>query len=318
MAATYNKDTGVLYVDNTILSTFATCPQKAAISYGLDRRLVHEDNANLEVGKALHLALEHYFLGESPEKCMEVLSANYEAWAKANVFDNKRLSWDNIRLVFLSWAQKYPQNKLPFRVEPGNIEVSFDVPLNKKGDIRFTGRMDLLAHSRYGNTLFAVDHKCTGQIDSKKKKEYSITSQMTGYLWALQQSGHDVAGIYINAVHTGQVPTSNRKCAKHKAFYEECGFLHMNHELLGPYQRSQNDLDTWHQDALSLALEWKKMLDHLNGDMDKLVDIQQRGKWLYQACTYCPWQDYCKMGQPTSWLAANTEINAWLPGVLGD
>lgn len=316
MAVTYND--GILHVDNTILSTFATCPTKATLSYGLDLRRKDEDNANLEVGKALHKVLEYYYQGYSVEGCLLMLKTEYKAWANQHIFDNKRLSYENIELVFKSWMEKNPQDRLPFRVEDGNAEVAFGVPLNDDGTIVFTGRIDLLAHSRYGNSLFAIDHKTTGQVDARKRKEYSMTSQMTGYLWALQQLGHDIAGIYINVVHTGIVPTSNRKCTTHRTLYEECGFLHMSHELLGPYHRSPQELEEWHTDALSLAMEWRQLLDHVDGDISKVRDAMQRGKWLYQACALCPWSDYCKGGQKDFWLKENTIVDPWRPGVLGE
>lgn len=318
MAVTFNKETGVLYVDNSILTTYATCPTKATISYGLDRRRVDEDNANLVVGSALHKVLEHYYLGDSAEVCQEVLQKEYEDWARANIFDNKRLSYDNIKLVWQSWLDKNPRDRLPFSVDPGMIEMAFGVPLNDDGSIVFTGRIDLVARAKHGSSLYAIDNKTTGNIDSRKKREYSTGSQMTGYLWALQQLGHEIAGIYINAVHTGIVPTSNRKCSTHRTLYEECGFLHMNHELLGPYQRSQQELETWRQDALSLALEWRQVLEYVKDDINRVPDIQQRGRWIYQACTMCPWEQYCKSGQPKHWLQNQTVVAPWFPGVLGD
>jgi hypothetical protein len=270
------------------------------------------------VGKAIHKALEYYFLGSPEEYCIQILKEEYKDWAQKNIFDNKRLAYNNIENVLKSWILKNPQDKLPFRVKPENVEIAFGVPLNDEGSIIFTGRIDLLAHARHGNALFAIDHKTTGQIDNRKKKEYSITSQMSGYQWALQKQGYDISGIYINLIHTGQVPTSNRKCSTHKAFYEECGFLHMNHELLGPYQRSPQELEEWHQDALSLALEWKQVLDHVSDDITKIRDTQQRGKWIYQACTLCPWFTYCKSGQPQHWILDNTIVDPWFPGVLGE
>lgn len=318
MAITYDREKGILFCDNTILSTFATCPLKAMISYGLDRKLQTDTNANLEVGRAIHKALEHYYLLDAPKVCLEVLRQEYEVWATTHLFDDKRLSWANIELVFKSWMDKNPQDRLPFRVSPENIEVAFGVPLNEDGSIIFTGRIDLLAHARHGSSLFAIDHKTTGQLDVRKKHEYSMTSQMTGYQWALQQMGHDISGIYINVVHTGVVPTSNRKCTTHKTYYGECGFLHLNHELLGPYHRSEEDLEAWRVDALSLAMEWRQLLDYINGDWDKLTHVMQRGKWLYQACALCPWANYCKGGQKQYWLTENTVEEFWCPGILGE
>lgn len=318
MAVTYNRETGVLVVDNTILSTFGTCKLKAAISYGLDRRLSADNNGNLEAGKALHKALEYYYQLYSPEECLAVLKEEYEDWALANLFDNKRLSYNNIELVFRSWMDKNPQDKLPFRVTPDNVEVAFGVPLNDDGSIIFTGRMDLLATARQGSALFAVDHKTTGTVDSRKKKQYSMDSQMSGYLWALQQLGKDISGIYINVVHTGIVPTSNRKCATHKTLYDECGFLHMAHQLLGPYQRSPDDLARWHSMALYQASAWKKTLDYLDGDINKVNRVMATGTWIYQACINCPWSDYCGSGQKLHWLKDNTIISEWKPGILSE
>lgn len=313
MAVTYID--GVLYVDNTIMSTLATCPLKAMISYGLDRRPATSENANLMMGKAIHAALETYLVGGTDEECVEVLKKEYEDFARGNLYDNKRLGYENIELVLRSWLQKNPQERWPFRVDPKNIEIGFGVPLDETGDIIFTGRIDVLAHAKYGDTLFAMDHKCSGTVD---KRKYVMAPQMTGYLWAMEQLGHHVDGIYINAVHAGQVPTSNRKCTTHKTFYNECGFLHMKHELIGPFHRSPEELETWRLDTLAFAREWKELLDYVDGDLNKLKHIKQKGKWIYQACSMCPWLDYCRSGQQVHWIENNTIVDPWKPGVVAD
>ena len=316
MAVTYND--GVLHVDNTIISTFATCPLKAAIHYGMDRQSTQANNANLEAGKAIHHAQEYYWLGDKPTKCLEILEIDYKEWSKKNVFDNKRLAWDNIERVFLSWMDKYPQNKLPFIVEEHEVEIALSAPMTKDGSIIYTGTMDLYGKARHGNMRYAVDHKMTGKVDSLKKKEYSITSQMTGYLWLLRENGYDAHGIYINLIDASQVPTSNRKCSTHRTLYEECGFLHMKHEIVGPYQRSDDDIEKWFRDTLADAQQWRDVIEYIGDDFEKLHDIEQRGKKIYNACNSCDWYDYCKMGQPSFWLKNNTVHHEWKPGTLKD
>lgn len=316
MAVTY-KD-GILYVDNTILTTYKLCELKAAISYGLDLRLKAEDNANLMMGKAGHKALEHYYQGVNPADCMQIFQDEYREWADKNIFDNKRLGWPNIERVFQSWMTKNPQDKVPFDLARTQAEIPFEVPLSPEGDIIFTGTIDLLTHSRHGNMLYAIDHKFTSQVDNAKEREHSLTSQMSGYTWALKQLGHEVTGIYINFVHTGVVPTSARKCTTHRTLYEECGFLHMNHKLAGPYSRSDYSLKRWYRNALAIAKKWRTLLDKLDGNIDNLKKVPTSGEFVYQACVRCPWNEFCKLDQKTYWLTNNTIVDPWFPGTLAE
>lgn len=319
MAVTYDREKDILYVDNSILSTYVTCPLKAAISYGLDRRLTGSDVAHLKAGSAIHTALEYYFGWPlDSDTPLQALEDEYKDWALENVSPKDRMNWHNVKLVLESWLARNPREELAFTINPEHIEIPFEVPLNEDGSIIFTGRIDLIGYGQAGNSCFVIDNKTTGWVDSSKKKEYSINSQMSGYLWATKQLGWNPAGIYINLVHTGIVPNSNSKCTKHAVTYEECGFEHMKHEWLGPYHRSPQELESWRTDALSWALEWRQVLRHLGDDVSRLKDIQQRGKWTYKTCTYCDWYDYCKGGQKDHWITNFTVIDPWRPGVLGE
>ena len=265
----------VLYVDNTTLSAFASCPTKAMVKYGYNKELADTVNMPAEAGIAIHKGLEHYLMGGTEDEAIAIFQEAYEELATSQVDVGDRLGYDNVRAVLLSWIERHAINDLPYRIQDAShVEIPFDLPLTQDGKIRYVGRIDAIVQRKDGaNVWYVMDTKSTGMPDGKFRRQFIIGSQMTGYVWAARQLfGDHIAGVFINVVHVASVPSSLGGCRTHKTPYSECGFLHPKHELLPPFLRSEREVNDWLLDARVLATQWRQHLEWYGDDFNNLVN----------------------------------------------
>lgn len=332
-ALAYVND-GVLYVDNTTLSTLATCPTKAMVRYGYNLKPNGWSAAPLQAGIAIHQAIEAHYTGGSLDHVLQVLQDAYYEWAVANVDITDRLGYNNVKDCVESWVLRNPVTELPYTIPTNDhVEMPFDLQLNPKDpSIRFVGRIDALVSRKLGHdidspyiardALYVLDTKSTGQPFGRYEAQFYLSPQLTGYTWAAQQMFPEaqIVGCYINIVHTYMIPRQSGKCRKHNVSYDECRFLHPNHMLIGPLLRSKGELEEWRIDAYALALRWKNMLMEqglLEGRTRSLWDMRlvpQYGKFVYQACSLCELLDFCRTGRRVQ--AYEFEEDEWIPGDL--
>jgi hypothetical protein len=247
---------GRLAVDNSTLSSLATCGTQAMMAYGLSLRAPEGTNLPAEAGTAIHKAVEAYFKTGKRFEAIAKLKEVYEPIAERHAQPDDRLGYDNIARCLESWLDKYPPGQLPYDVVPGAIEVPFQLPLTK--EVAYVGQIDAIVTPRGSDRLWLLDTKSTGRVDQKFKAQFSIGSQMSGYYWAAQQLfNQEVEGIYINVVHAGKVPGSDRKCGTHGRKYSECGSWHMDHGV-HKYYRSEGEIEAWLADVkvLQTSRRW--------------------------------------------------------------
>lgn len=306
-------DTGILYVDNSILSTLAMCETKALMQYGY--HLVPDDGnfAAMRAGTAVHKALEIHYLGGTPDEALNELFEDYYRFATENVPATDRLAYDNVAKIVRSWIWHHPLDSLPYHVTA--VEAPFAIPLSDDGKIVYVGCIDAYGTRTDGKGLILIDNKSTGRIDAKFFKQFVLGSQMTGYWWALEQMIGPVSSCYINVIDMRVVPSDpKRKCNQHKTVYAECGFFHMGHQLGGPYYRSKKQIETWKSNALRLARKWRKLLDMY--DIQSIQDAPQSGQFVYQACSLCMYDNFCLGGRKIQEDLFN--FQPWLPGPLAE
>lgn len=309
--------TGKLYVDNSILSTLATCETQAMMRYGYSLAPGETSRAPLQAGSAVHKALEAHFVGDTLWVCLDILEREYAAWARANVPEGDRLAYDNVREVVKSWIYHHPLERLPYQVMidvdgTPMAERKFAYPLAP--GIDFVGAIDLVGTRTDGQGVILIDTKTTGRVDQMFLEGFHLSSQMSGYAWALEQMlGRPITSIYINVVDMRLVPSSpTRKCRDHKTVYAECGYLHMNHQLAGPYYRSEALLKRWHKNAVRLAKQWKTLLDNNADETYNIGRVAQSGMFRYQVCNRCEFSNFCRTGRKVD--QSNLVPEVWYPG----
>lgn len=81
------------------------------------------------------------------------------------------------------------------------VEWSFALPIpdvlhpETGQPIIYAGRFDMLA--RYTNAKFILDDKTATSLGEYWMNQWKLASQMTGYVWAAKQYGHDIQGVII-------------------------------------------------------------------------------------------------------------------------
>lgn len=306
------RDTGILYVDNTILSTLAQCETQAMLRYGYFVAPENDSSAPMLAGIAVHKALEIHYLGGTLDEATSALFDSYYDYATANIAEGDRLCYSNVVEIVRSWIWHHPLDKLPYTVDPDYVEMAFSQ--NLTDDIVFVGRIDACATRTDGAGFYLIDTKSTGRIDIRFKSQFNLSTQLSGYIWALEKYlCYPVTGAYINVVDMRLVPNNaKRKCTSHKCFYADCGYLHMSHQLLGPFYRSPAAIKTWKRNAIRLARQWQTLLDRNLSSLDMIARVPQSGMFKYQTCSLCAYQDFCRQDRNLYLLYDIPE--PWWPG----
>lgn len=308
---------GTLHVDNSTLSSYASCPTKAMITYGFNLKPRDYINMPMRAGTAIHLALELYTSTGSEEKAFGVLEDIYRDLASQHEEASSRLSFENVKLVLESWFAKNEVNE-PAYTSLGEqySEFKFNIPFFLN-DINYVGAIDeLVARSGASKPTLVLDTKSTGRPDATFRNQFWLSPQISGYVWASRQYFEGIVGAVIRVIHVASVPTSERKCYIHKVPYYECGFEHLNHEILPVIQRTDTEIGDWIIDAQNLAREWYDLLTYIDDDWDKIHEVPQTGKFKYQECARCEHRNFCRAGRPVHMLESSYIHEEWRPGGL--
>lgn len=305
-----------IYVDNTLLSSLV-CSTKAVVRHHLGFT-VNGERAKLYAGKAGHAAVEHWLKGGTAEEALAIFEAQYGRWAGENMPLDSALSQANTTDVLRYWLEEHRPNELPLIVEPGFVEVGFQVPLGDEtldnGDPAFVfyGRYDLFGKKRTDGSLWVLDHKFTGRVDDDYLDGYTMDSQISGYVWAAQQTfGHEVEGAYVNAIQMFKnLPRElERKCYIHKVPYGDCRPLHVVSKCQ-PYSRTTEQLDEWLATALALARRYRALTEHV----PSLADARRLAMegTFNKECRWCYFKEWCEAGRP-EWAQGMLEYEPWAP-----
>jgi hypothetical protein len=301
-----------LQVSNNLLQAKAKCSTMTVLRYGLNRQGTNE-SAALKSGSAGHTALEVFWKGGTRKEALRALRLEYKEWAEANIDpDDKyqgRFSWENVRRVVGYYLERFPIENLPFTIDPNMVEVSFAIPLTKKGDIELIGIMDAAnVRDKQSKRIWGVDHKFTGGIASPWfLPQFRMGSQMTGYLWAMREmTPEKVIGMYVNAIQLSKLPytqTPERKCKDHGIPYQECWIEHIVTQLIS-VERTEEQIKSWRLDAIDLARDFMELLDRYP-DAEQINQVPQEGKF-NGSCSMCDYAEFCYAGRPVDRLNTMT------------
>lgn len=302
---------GELYLDNSMASALATCDTRAFLRY-IHGYTTPGEHAILFSGTCAHEAMAVYFQTGEKDAALAKFDEMYRDFSKQHVAEGDRLCWRNIHDILDAWFSTR-HGKLPFRVEsPDRIEIGFACPVNEEGSVILTGRMDLQATSLHDGAVIVIDHKFTGRVNPTWVRKWKLDSQMSGYLFAAQNYFPDVTGCFINAVELSKLPSAeNRKCRTHAVPYSECRLHHLNAQIIGPIQRSEEAIESWRRTFLAIAEKYRRMLKAYPTVQD-LARVRMQGMFS-NSCTYCEFQEFCSFGRPIRHLTGMLVHQPWEP-----
>lgn len=274
-----------LFIDNSSLERFTTCPRSAKY-YIIDKRESNEDREALGFGKRIHEIMDsRYRLHPNvmqPDGMNFKYGTDFVMRARAEqVFADWVPSEGSFRtlataLNFIEvYNATYPVEAFSVLQLPDGktgVEMPFAVPLctldveGKSIKVMWTGRIDLLYKRE--DRVYIMDHKTTSMMGPSYFKEFELSSQVFGYVWAVQKLlGVQIDGFCVNAL-AFRKPTKTGKSL----------------ELL----RHIVPIDQ------SLVKEWEHDTQTIIGDLVNMAhrgDFPKHTKWCvnkYGMCEYAP------------------------------
>lgn len=257
-----------------------------------------------------------------------------------------RLAPDNVRLIVDTWCSKHTLDSFPWVVDPDKVEVPVvatlhelpkdfclcshdwgaharkaphqcdDCPCNAyQTTIEFLGKLDLMGRLRRDPSVYCViDSKTTWRIDQAFVRQYLLDSQITGYIWlaaqACKRPAPTIKG-FINALEIALVPSDAKKCRTHGLPYEECGPEHIRFQVVGPIDRTADQIEQWRTDAVTKALAYRRAL-HKQSQADAFITTPMEGTF-NSSCRYCEFFEWCCADRPTSQLNTMFTERPWNP-----
>jgi hypothetical protein len=269
-----------------------------------------------ECGKGGHKALAKWFAGYSKQDSINEFLKHYRAISEEHVPTDSGWDWSNAKEIIEYWMDTHPVETFPFEVVVDQIESGIKVPLSN--GVEFFALIDAPVIDKATRGQYPLDHKFTGKISSWWLVKFRLSSQLTGYAWALGVANNvTVPGIYLNAIEIWRLPSSNRKCSTHGVKYSECRLQHTKFQL-SVTQRDPEVTFQWHKQAIHLANYWGVWKEAIT-DIGQIAAAPMEGVF-NNGCTFCQFKNFCQAGRPGGLAEGMYEKAVWRPwdGLFGE
>lgn len=306
-------------MDNTVASTFASCPRKAFLGHFLHLKRKTK-SVHLEMGKAYAGALEvyrrHFYNEHLPtykdhDECLHLAVREFltlagydpelessEAWQKTPKTPERMLE-----MLFDHFTQRPP---LTDPIQPLIIEgipaveksftMDLDFPHPDTGDsILFHGRFDMLA--TWSGQIFVFDDKTCSSLGPQWVKQWDFRSQFTGYVLGAQTFDLPIAGAIVRG-----------HCILQAQFKFADAITY----------RKKFQLDNWWHDIHGLMFAMIQMYQRAKEMSDDPLEMRHAfptaGTFSDACNSYggCPYRELCESPHPQRWLS-QYEVRKWDP-----
>ncbi len=319
------------YIDSSMRSTFASCPQKFYKEYicRISRKAFSPD---LHAGAAFAAAMEATrrklfgLITEEPPAGFTLTAFN-EAAVECGVAALMAYYGDyepppsptgkphikslsNMCTAFLDYWQHYSpatDELIPYRNADGSaaIEYTFATPLpilhpETNEPLIFCGRFDMLGHYRnYPEARYVVDEKTTKVLGPMWATKWGMRGQFIGYCWACREAGLPAVGAIVRGIGILQTEIKHAQAI-----------------ITIPNWQ----IDRWYGQLLN-NVEKMVQLWQIMRQQEKppsFEDIVPADVWDYSyadACeSYngCPYMELCTTDNPANWLI-DYEERLWNP-----
>lgn len=307
-------------LDNTIVSTWATCPTKAVYGHFLHMKPVGPQ-VHLDAGKVYAKAMEVYRLAyHDPasifyHKHMDCLILGMRSLIKdfgydeevEAVFEGTKKPFFRIAELFVKYFDRFGHATDPMKPALINnqlmVERSFTLELDLKnpdtGDpILYHGRYDMLAD--YHGGLFVYDDKTCSQLGATWADKWDTRSQFTGYCYGAKANNYPVIGaivrggcFYMNRVDYAESITYRKPWELDK-WWEDL------HQMV-------YNMINWYTQMRDMIAQGKKHFE-----MARVVPMSGRFNEACQAYNGCEYLQLCKAPHPQKWFGDYTR-RVWDP-----
>lgn len=312
-------------IDNTMREAFVICPGKFKLAH-IDCLAPPVPSVHLHFGgcmaKGLEVARRTYYLGgELTYVDAGVRAANVE-WGDfdppSGSFKTKATLEQAVRYYFEVWplATDAAAPNIDVNDKP-EVEWWFRLPIpgtrhpDHGGPIYYVGRSDFIPNM--SGLLGIADDKTASSLGPSWINQWILDSQTTGYAWARQQQGHEVAFILIRGV----------SILKPK-FIEIADSAGTSVNKKGqPVRLEYNREDSFgHAQAIVYRPQWMvdRWLAQLQRDVARMVTCYESGVWdlalhkgacdAYGGCTF---KQLHMSENPEKWIPVNFVQRKWNP-----
>lgn len=296
-----NRPAFPLVWDNTMRSTFVSCPQKFWWEYG-EHYKPRQVSTDLHAGKAWAAGLETARLlfygqgkgeGEAMAEGLRTLITAYGDFQPPPHKANKSL--ERLIEAFRYYSVAFPlaaDPVQPYIRKTGKpmVEFSFALPLDpnllhpETGEpIIYSGRADMIA--TYAGAVSVYDDKTTSQLGPKWGNQWNRRSQFSGYAWAAREYGIPVSQVVIRGVAILKTEINHAQAIT---------------------VRTPHMVEEWRIQAIR--------------DIRRAIECWREGYWdlnLADECSAyggCLFQQPCMSPEPENWLQGpNFEKRIWDP-----
>lgn len=320
-----------LFIDNSSLEKFTTCPRSAQY-YICSKRESSDERIALGFGKRIHTILEARYkhnvnviqagpddipgitpeIGTSARMFATAQAAFADFSAPEEEFRNFSTAIDLITAYnayhpieafeVVKLPDGRPAIEVPFAVPLGEIEVKHELLVRApdgtvsskyidKLKIIHTGKIDMLF--RREGRIYIMDHKTTSMMGPGYFKEFDLSSQVMAYIWAASTLlGQPVSGFVVNALAV-------RKQTKTGKRFEFERY---------PIPADQDLVNEWVEDTLYICSD--------------MVEMAKRGyfpkhtKWCVGKYGTCPYAQVCilpRHSRETMLMSGNFKRVEWDP-----
>lgn len=316
-----NKD--VIFVDHSILSTFATCKEKARLSYVEHLRPV-TTGPPLVFGSAFHAAVAAYYTGMSEKLNYAVCRKNAHAAFLATVreagpdalpldadSEEKRSVERGLYLIDAyidKWAPQDINWEDVLRPDTGEpyIEIGFAVHFMDWHDVPvvFAGKVDRIRRNRVDGQLYNWETKTTGSNVGYYVQQVRPNHQITGYKWACSEllklniSGTILDVVYVSDRKIGGKFPNGIDIEKDFARVET--------------RRSVTDVEEF---LFDLRLATTDFLELQDRGLKRWHRNAPAACYMYGGCHY---RDACNSNLNPSILSAKYKVERWEPWTIHD
>ena len=306
----------MIKIDNSMLGDMLSCSTRAWVKYVQHKQMRKQEGdksrERMMVGSLFHGVFERCLQGEDLAVNLLKFQDKYNIVFPEGVTEEKYeiLNLITIAEIWLRYNSTYFRDYTPVA-----IEKYLEMPLGE--EVTFFGTIDALVENQRGE-LWIVESKTTGWLREEMKNYWRRGSQGMGY-WELVRHnyGREPKGVIWNVVEIGKIPPydgkMSKRCYKHSVKYEECQFMHVKYEVVGPVVHQEHQLKSWRIDVVNGAVR----LGHLSEVKPEWVEqydtgvLPQQGRFTYPGCSQCEFTDWCSAGRPIQMMEGMMEEYIW-------
>lgn len=272
------------------------------------------------VGTLIHKIYEEALKGDRSQ-LDQIIKTNideYEKqWREHEGIVHARYTPSNLETLVKVSVEK-DLSLFPYKFHKDFVEIGFSLPLTEDGSVLFTGRYDANVSSLDEQTWYVYDLKTTQRLGYMTRERWAMSSQFTGYLYALQRlmPEKNIGGILVNALEINSLPIGEpKKCSVHKVPKSICRLLHVNKEI-HILNRGHHEIEAWRNTFLKAVPEFRRLIakrESKNKWSQATMDRLKVQGTFNGSCGFCSFKEFCSTGRRIDFLKNTTVESTWAP-----